>query len=157
MFVGIVSKNGNLLLNIPLMPDGTLDVESENMLSEIGKWMAINGEAISGTRPWIIYGEGPTSVKQEYSEEIKERFTSMDFRFTSRGEVLYAICMEWPRGGASITIESLSTERIAEDISDISLLGYEGPVKWERNKKELKIILPEKEPSAYAFAFKIVF
>ncbi len=157
MFIDIVSKNGNLLLNIPLMADGTLDSESENMLSEMGKWMAINGEAIFETRPWIIYGEGPTSVKQEYSEEIRENFTSMDFRFTTRDEVLYTICMDWPQGGTSINVKSLSTEQETGDIADISLLGYKGPVKWERNGEGLKIFLPEKEPCAYACIFKIIF
>ena len=157
MFVDIVSKNGNLLLNIPLLPDGTLDAASEHILSEMGEWMAINGEAICGTRPWSLFGEGPTSVKQEYSEQIKERFTSMDFRFTIRDDVLYAICMDWPRGGTSINVESLSAERITADISNVSLLGYKGSLKWERNEKGLKIILPQKEVSTYAFAFKIVF
>ena len=58
MLVDIVSKNGNLLLNVVQRPDGSLDPEVEQMLKEMAAWNAINGEAIFGTRPWRIYGEG---------------------------------------------------------------------------------------------------
>ena len=81
MFVDIVAKNGNLLLNVPLRADGTLDAAAENLLSEMAAWTAVNGEAIYGTRPWRIYGEGPTVVKEGYSEKIKEAFTSSGYSF----------------------------------------------------------------------------
>ena len=142
MLIDIVSKNGNLLLNIPLLPDGTLDAESTALLSEIEKWISINGSAIFSSRPWTTYGEGPTSVKQEYSEQITESFTSRDFRFTTRGGDLYAMCLDWPGAGESVTIESLSTNAGVGDISDIRLLGYEGPIRWQRTASGLVIQLP---------------
>jgi alpha-L-fucosidase len=157
MFVDIVSKNGNLLLNIPLLADGTLDTEPENLLTEMGKWMDINGEAILKTRPWNICGEGPTAVKQEYSEEIKESFTPKDFRFTTKDDVLYAICMDWPQEGGSLNIESLATGRKSANIAELRLLGYDGPVEWDRNQEGLKIVLPPEESRDNAFVFRIVF
>jgi alpha-L-fucosidase len=157
MLVDIVSKNGNLLLNIPLAADGALDAESEGLLSEIGKWMTVNGEAIFKTRPWTTFGEGPTAVIQEYSEEIKESFTAKDFRFTTRDSALYAICMEWPANATNINIESLSEKHMAGSISRVRMLGYDGPVIWERNSLGLNISLPNDKPLPYAFAFKIDF
>jgi len=157
MLADIVSKNGNLLLNIPLMADGTLDAPSERILSEMGKWMAVNGEAIHGTRPWRTYGEGPTSVKDEYSEEIKEAFTSRDFRFTTKGDALYVIGLDWLDGGQMITVRSLSTGQKLNKIVDLRLLGAAGSLRWERDGEGLKIRLPEKKPCDYAYVMKITF
>ena len=155
MLIDIVSKNGNLLLNIPLLADGTLDATSTEMLNEMESWMAINQEAISGSRPWIIYGEGPTAVKEEYSEKISEQFTSRDIRFTKKDDVLYAICLDWPEDGKSIQIKSLSSTHPPDRISDITLLGYSGTLKWKRDQDGLEIYLPEKKPCSHAFTFKI--
>jgi alpha-L-fucosidase len=157
MFADIVSKNGNLLLNIPLRADGTLDSESERILLEMGKWMAINGEAIHGTRPWLTYGEGPTSVRTEYSEEIKEAYTTRDFRFTTKGDALYVIGLEWPDGGHTITVRSLSTGQKLDKIVDLCLLGYAGSLRWKRDGEGLKISLPEKKPCDYAYVIRITF
>ena len=157
MFVDIVAKNGNLLLNIPLQADGTLDAGAENMLQEIGKWMAVNGEAIHGTRPWITYGEGPTSVKEQYSEKIGEVFTSRDIRFTTNGNALYVFCLHWPGSGATINVQSLSTQQELDDISSLILLGSDGPLKWERDEQGLKVHLPEQKPCEHVFVIKIMF
>jgi len=156
MFVDIVSKNGNLLLNIPLQADGTFDDGERKFLDEMARWTEVNGEAIFGTRPWRVYGEGPTSVKEEYSEEIKESFTSKDIRFTTRGETLYAFFLDWPADG-SVTIETLGTVATPEEIAHIALLGHPGRLTWERSESGLKVRLPKEKPCEHAFAFRIGF
>jgi alpha-L-fucosidase len=155
MFVDIVSKNGNLLLNIPLMADGTLDAESKMILTEMGKWMEVNKEAIHGTRPWLTYGEGPTSVKNEYSEKIKEAFTSQDFRFTTKDGAVYAIGLDWPAEGRTILVRSLAAGQAPDKIGSVRLLGFADSLKWERVQEGLKVELPEKKPCEYAYALKI--
>jgi alpha-L-fucosidase len=153
MFVDIVSKNGNLLLNIPLKADGTLDAEEDALLAEMAKWVAVNGEAIFGTRPWIVYGEGPTSVKEGYSEEIKEVFTSQDFRFTTKGNAIYAACLEWP--GERVTIKSLNVLR-PDEIRSVRMLGVDQDLEWTLDKEGLSVKRPEKKPCDHVFVFKIV-
>ena len=155
MFVDIVSKNGNLLLNVPLKADGSMDVTSKKILQGLGEWISINGEAIYSTRPWITYGEGPTMVKEGYSEKIEESFTSKDFRFTTKNNNLYVFCLDWPDNEAAITVKSLSTGRKPDKISRIDLLGYDGMLKWQRDREGLKIQLPSKKPFDYAYALKI--
>jgi len=153
--VDIVSKNGNLLLNVPPRADGTLDKEAETILLELGKWMDINGEAIYGTRPWKVFGEGPTSVEGGHFKERTEPFTPQDIRFTSKGNVLYAICLAWPGDGETITINSLSTEQELARISKVALLGRMGKLKWQRDSKGLKIQMPPEKPCEHAFTVKI--
>jgi alpha-L-fucosidase len=157
MFVDIVSKNGNLLLNIPLKADGTMDATTQKILRELGGWISINKEAIYGTRPWTIYGEGPTVVKERYSEEIKETFTSKDYRFTTKGDNLYVFCLDWPDTKGAITIKSLSAGQALGKISRLDLLGHNGSLKWQRDSEGLKIQLPSKKPCAYAFTIRIKF
>ena len=96
MLVDIVSKNGNLLINVVQRPDGSLDAEAEQMLAELADWIAINGEAIYGTRPWLVYGEGPVRAKGGHFKE-DFAYTAKDIRFTTKGEnTLYAFALGWP-------------------------------------------------------------
>lgn len=155
MLIDIVSKNGNLLLNVPLKADGTLDAGAQNILDEMGKWMSVNGESIYGTRPWTVYGEGPTSVTEGYSEKVKEKFTSQDFRFTTKGKILYAICLDWPECGETVRIRSISAKDAQKAVSGITLLGCRDSLKWSRNDDGLEIVLPDKKPCDHAFVFKI--
>ena len=95
--VDIVSKNGNLLLNIGPRSDGTIPEEAQQVLREVGVWLKVNGEAIYSTRPWKIYGEGPTKVSEGAFHDTETKpFTAEDFRFTKKGDVLYAIELGWP-------------------------------------------------------------
>ncbi len=96
------------------------------MLSDIGRWLAINGEAIYGTRPWKVYGEGPTSgLGPSFSPTTpKTPYTAQDIRFTTRGETLYAIVLAWPED-RKVTIASLA----GREIKSVSLLGSHEPVR----------------------------
>ncbi|NQT82799.1 alpha-L-fucosidase [bacterium] len=156
-FVDIVSKNGNLLLNVPPKPDGTLDTEAETILVELGKWMDVNGEAIYGSRPWKTCGEGPTAVPEGYFKERTESFSPQDVRFTTKGNVLYAICLGWPGDGATVAIKSLSAREELGKITKITLLGYDGDLKWSRDDEGLKIRMPSKKPCENAYSFRIEF
>ena len=95
--IDVVSKNGNLLLNIGPRADGTIPEEVQRVLMAIGSGLKLNGEAIYGTRPWKIYGEGPTKVASgAFHDTETQPFTAEDFRFTTKGNALYAIELGWP-------------------------------------------------------------
>jgi len=132
--VDIVSKNGNLLINVGPRADGTIPEVQQEKLLGIGEWLEINGEAIYGTRPWQRFGED-------------------DIRFTTKGEnLLYAISLEWP--GESLTIHSLKGWNESE-IMSVSLLGNEKVVDWELSENGLVIYCPVDRPCDYAYSFKI--
>ncbi|HUT93920.1 MAG TPA: alpha-L-fucosidase [Thermoguttaceae bacterium] len=151
MLCDIVSKNGNLLLSIPLKPDGTLDAKEEKVLADLGAWMEVNGEAIYGTRPWKVFGEGPT-VDSGHSGEDGQRYSDRDIRFTTKEDALYALVLGWPNGPKT-TVRSLASG--AGTITKVSLLGHSGELKWKQTADGLEVVLPAKRPSEHAFALKI--
>ena len=156
MLVDIVSKNGNLLLNVPPKPDGTLDESSKKFLKELGAWTKINGESIYATRPWIIYGEGPTVTKGGHMGDNKLGLTAKDIRFTRSkdGTILYAILMDWP--GNEITIQSLSGALSGKKINSVSMLGVEGELAWMHDEnKGLTVTMPRSKPCEHAFSIRI--
>ena len=152
--VDIVSKNGNLLLNVGPRADGVIPDEPAGLLRGLGKWLAVNGEAIYGTRPWRVYGEGPTEVSTErFKEHEYKAFTAQDIRFTTAtcggGETLYAICMGCPEG--AVTIESLSTDPVAS----VSLLGSDASLSWSQGDGGLTIQMPAEAPCEHAVTFEV--
>ncbi len=131
--VDVVSKNGNLLINIGPRADGTIPGVMARRLRDAGAWLKINGEAIYATRPWKRFEEG-------------------DFRFTRKGKALYAIVLEWP-GPGETTLRSLSSKEAK--VKEVRLLGYAGKLEWKQTETGLSIALPEKPPSRFAQALKI--
>lgn len=155
--VDIVSKNGALLLNIGPRADGTIPEAEEEMLLKIGAWLDVNGEAIYGTRPWKVFGEGPTEVAQgSFTDTKRSEFTSEDVRFTTRGSILYAIFLGWPEDG-KVRIRSLATTSrlYRQEIGKVELLGSQAPVDWGREADALIVDLPCDKPCDHAFVLKI--
>jgi alpha-L-fucosidase len=152
MLVDIVSKNGNLLLNVVQRPDGSIDPDVEQMLKELAAWISIHGEAIYSTRPWLVYGEGAVRTKGgHFHEDFK--YTSKDIRFTTKGDTLYAIALGWPEDG-KLLIKSLASTGQGK-ISRVSLLGSKQKVTWTRTSQGLEVTLPGQKLSPYTCALRI--
>ncbi|MGD0342014.1 MAG: alpha-L-fucosidase [Bacteroidales bacterium] len=159
MLVDIVSKNGNLLLNVVQTPEGDLEPDMLQILDEIGTWTAANGEGIYGTRPWKIYGEkldGLAQVKRgRFDENYKLGYK--DIRFTTKDGNLYAFCLGTP--AEDIIIKSLGkNSQLAEkQIASIKMLGSDAKVKWSQENDRMVIKKPSKMPSWQVLGYKIEF
>jgi alpha-L-fucosidase len=151
--VDIVSKNGNFLLKIPQLPDGTLDEECVYNFGSLAKWMKVNGEGISGTRPWTAAGEGPSQVVIEGFKEDAVPWTVEDFRFIAKGNQVYAFQMKWPEGGKSV-IRSLAKGKIA-NVTGVNVLGSDAPVKFEQTSRGLALDLPNKKPTDFVQCYRV--
>jgi alpha-L-fucosidase len=154
--IDIVSKNGCLLLNVGPKPDGTIPEEAEKVLLGIGQWLSSNGEAIYGTRPWKVYGEGPNKLKAgQFGEEEGRRFTGQDIRFTTKDGALYAICLAWP--GEELAIKSLGSKSglVPQGVLDVRLLGFDERLEWRLAGEALAVKMPAKKPGDHAYVFKI--
>lgn len=142
LLADIVSKNGNLLLSIPLRGDGTFDDKERVVIEDIGRWMRVNGEAIYGTRPWKRFGEGPVAESaiplnaQGFNEGSYSEMSSREIRFTTKGKNLYALCLAWPEDDV-VRIKSLA----GENVRKVELLGH-GMVKFSKKGDGLEVSLP---------------
>jgi alpha-L-fucosidase len=161
MLVDVVSKNGNMLLNIPVKGDGSIDEKEIAILEELAGWMDVNKECIFDTQPWKIFGEGLVTEKgnpinaQGFNEGAIRNLTASDIRFTLKGNDLYAILMDWPEDG-KVNIKSLSTNSpyYSDKISNVELLGY-GKIDFTRDTNGLKLSLPEGRKTNLAVVLKI--
>ena len=148
LLADVVSKNGSLLLNIVQYPDGSLPPEAQNFLAEMSDWMNINGEAIYGTRPWLLFGEGPTSTGGHFKETFP--FTARDLRFTRKDNAIYAMTLGVPEG--ETRIEALGKN--AGEVARVGLLGCEQQLNWVQHNHALFIEAPAQRVQ-HAAAFKI--
>ena len=161
-----IARDGNAAICISLLPDGSLDEGSEKMLKEVGNWMRKNGEAVYGSHAWSIPGEGehingklkmlPGGKLERRQAEFK--FSEKDFRFTvGKNGSLYVFSMTIPKPGAVITIESLGTKAklFNHPVKNVSILGYNGKLKWQQLPEGLVVTCPEAMPFATSVVFKI--
>jgi alpha-L-fucosidase len=155
--IDIVSKNGNLLLNVGPRSDGTIPEEVQEVLLGVGAWLKVNGEAIYGTRPWRTYGEGPTKVAAgSFHDTDTANYTAEDFRFTTKDDVLYAIGLVWPSNGEAV-IRSLVQTAGSERVRSVTLLGGDGKPRFEQRADGLHVQLPAQSPVNYAYALRLTF
>jgi len=149
MLVDIISKNGVMLLNILQRPDGTIDEDADYILEKIGEWFDINSEAVYGTRPWRVFGEGDTFVKIEGFKEEKTNWNRNDFRFVQKDGAVYAFMMG-AAAGDTVVLRSFAQD----DVKSVELLGY-GPVAFKKEYGVLVVQLPETLPSICANVLKV--
>ncbi len=142
MLVDIVSKNGNLLINIVQTPEGDLEPDVLQIVNEIGMWTSVNGEGIYGSRPWKVYGEKPASglvVKSGNFNEDKLKYTAQDIRFTTKGNTLYAFCLGEPLADIKITSLGKNSKFSEKKIASITLLGSNEKLHWKQESGALVI------------------
>ena len=156
MLTDIVSKNGNLLINVVQYPDGSLPPESLRFLKEMAAWIKVNGEAIYSTRPWKVYGEGPTSSASGHFKE-EDNYTAQDIRFTAKPNTLYATTLAQPSKEIKIYSLGSGSAFIDKEIKEITLLGHNKKLAWRQEKDYLVVSLPEILPTAYGSSLKILF
>jgi alpha-L-fucosidase len=153
----VVAKNGNLLLSIPLRGDGAIDSEERAIVTAVGDWMERFGEAIHGTRPWHVFGEGPTQVVSGmFGESAAKPFTSQDIRFTTKGDDLFATTLGRPYD--SVTVSSLGTTgRFGQvAIERVEIVGVGEPVSFRRNRDGLEIEVPDRAAHEFGVALRIM-
>jgi alpha-L-fucosidase len=164
--VEAISRDGNAALCISLLPDGSLPEAGEKMLKEVGVWMRRNGEAVYGSHAWKIPGEGEIvdgKLKQLPGGALRQRhadfkFDMGDFRFTiGKNGAIYAFCMVVPESGAQVKIKSLGMDAgyMGNPVKGVSLIGYEGKLKWKQESDGLVITCPTQMPFATSVVFKI--
>ena len=154
--VDVVSKNGCVLLNVTPTAEGEIPEPVKERLLKIGAWLKTNGEAIFGTRPCKIYGEGPMEVIEGHLNEYQNpEATAQDLRFTTKGDMLYAIALGWPDGELHINSLGKNSGIITKEITDIELLGSKEKLTWNHSDDGLMINLPSEKSGDHAFVFKI--
>lgn len=153
--IDVVSKNGNMLLSIPVRGDGTIDELEVAVLEGIAAWMEINQESLFGTRPWKVFGEGPAAeaanpINAQGFNEGRIKFSSKDIRFNQKGRVLYVTVMGSPT--EPIQVKNLNQQT---GISRIELLGSKEKVKWQQTSQHLQIEAPATVPNPIAVVYKV--
>ena len=161
MFVDIVSKNGNLQISIPLPGHGEPDADELKFIADFTAWMDIAGEGIYATRPWKVYGEGPSvtapAPRGQFGGARDVRpYTSQDFRFVQKGDTLFAFAMGWPEDGKLVVTSLAQGSPLAPGaIERVQQLGTNAAIKFTRDAAGLTLLLPEKKVGDYAYGFKI--
>ena len=159
LLADIVSKNGVLMLNVSPMANGIIPQNQQHVLLDIGKWLNTNGEAIYSSRTWQVFGEGPT--KQEKSGMFVDKITynAKDIRYTTKGNIVYAIILGWPGNNTEVVLTSFTEKVLGKkvpEITGVSILGYGGKVKYNVDDKGLHFTTPDSEVDGKAFVVKIV-
>ena len=157
--IDTVSKNGTFILNVPGKPDGTIDSKEALILEKIGAWLAVNGEAIYATRPWKVYGEGPSAIRSgSFQGDTIRKLSAADIRYTRNkvGTIIYAIALGWPDG--EMLLQSLGTGAPTRPgrIEHVELLGTALSPAWRQTSAGLRVTLPAHRPEVnFAAALRI--
>ncbi len=149
MLADIISKNGCMLLNVLQRPDGSIDDDAEFILRELAGWFAVNAEAVYGTRPWRVFGEGETRVRIEGFREDKTDWNRSDFRFTQKDGAVYAFMMGLKPGETAV-LRSFE----GQEIHSVSLLGA-GELPFHYEYSVLSVPIPVKMPTRYTGVLRI--
>jgi alpha-L-fucosidase len=159
MLVDIVSKNGNLLINIVQTPEGDLEPDMLNILDGIGTWMAANSEGIYGTRPWKTYGEKSPEQKAFKPGRFDEnyKFNAKDIRFTIKDGFLYAYCLGTPTTDVVIKYLAKGSKFESAPVASVKMLGSDQKIRFTQNETGLVIKKPAKMPAWQVIGFKIEF
>ena len=165
MLMDIVSKNGNLLINIVQTPEGDLEPDMIKTLNDIAAWIAVNGEGIYATRPWVVYGEGPSTKTQQRGQfgglrDVPEKgYTPEDFRFTKSkdGKTLYAFCLGTPTADVRITSLGRNSKLAEKRVASVQLLGSKTKLEWKLEDDAVVIKRPVNLLESAATGFRITF
>jgi alpha-L-fucosidase len=152
----VVAKNGNLLLSIPMKGDGTIDSEERAIVTAVGDWMERFGDAIHGTRPWRVFGEGPTEVVSGmFGESAAKPFSAQDIRFTTKSGDLFATTLGTP--GGTVTVASLGNSGQFSDsrIDRIEVVGNNAPLEFRRDAAGLHVDVPGQAVHDFGIALRI--
>jgi alpha-L-fucosidase len=163
LLIDIVSKNGNLLINVVQTPEGDLEPDVVKIVTEIGDWTKLNGEGIYASRPWKVYGEGPSTIK---SNQKKGHFGGLtdsgeyqptDIRYTTKEGNLFAFCLNVPNESIRMTLLGRKSKYLEKPITSVTLLGSKGKLKWVQEDDALVITKPADYPAWSVTGFKIEF
>ncbi|MGM9475550.1 alpha-L-fucosidase [Pedobacter sp. GSP4] len=163
LLLDVVSKNGNLLINIVQTPEGNLEPDVIKIVTEIGDWIKINGEGIYATRPWKAYGEGPSTNK---SNQKKGRFGGLadmrtyeatDIRYTTKNGNLYAFCLNIPQGEIKMNLLGKKSKMLDKAIANVTMLGSNKKLNWTQQDDALVIQKPSDYPAWLVTGFKVEF
>lgn len=162
MLVDIVSKNGNLMLNVPLPGSGAPDDDELSFIADFGRWMRVNGAAIYGSRPWSVYGEGPSTQAQApiraqgFNEGQNRPYTAEDFRFVQKAGKVYAFALAWPDTGR-FSIKSLAagSPHAPGQVERVAIVGTQVALAYTRDGEGLHVTLPERRTGDYVYTLEI--
>ena len=155
LLVNLVSKGGNLCLDVGPTADGRIPVIMQQRLADLGNWLKINGEAIYGTHPWQVPGEGPTPPPKGRYDDRTQVFQPSDIRFTAKADTIYASCLAVPTAEVRIVSLRKSAGRLSKPIGRVKLLGSDESLQWSQQSEPLVIKCPRRMPTPYAACFKI--
>lgn len=178
MLIDMNSKNGNLMMNVELMPDGTIPPEHRKIMDELGAWVNLNSEAIYASKPWKIYGDnldshlrvekgamGEIDLKALKKRKKQTHFNTRtlaspafghdEVRFVTKGDTLYLFVMNPTAGKIKVPSLGLSSKYNSEKISSISMIGNGSAIEFEQTPEALMLNVPESRPNKYAAVFKV--